>query len=561
MSNCIFEIFSEEIPATLQKKIYNDYKIFTEKELRKLSVSLNKNDIKIGITLNRIVLILNNCEISKQQLTDFITTTLKDFSHYFPRTMCYPQSSVRWIRPIRNIFACIDNNILNDEFFGIKTNNGTFIQKFLFSKSNGYSQYLEIIKNEGIELNFENRVKFVKSEIKKENTEYTNSSLIEEIAGMSEYCIEPMKSELDDKYNILPFELIELVLRENQRYVVFKPDKENKIKFLIFGDKISSDITKRDNILKGHRKVISARLDDAVYYWQLDEKIKNNRELLYNSLKNKIFLDDISWEKYLNYQQELANQIIEDDTILQNVKKLIIDTKLDLATGVVEEFPELQGIIGGYYFNYKINPYKIDMSVEEYNIEELYYYIIDRLSYIFTMYKNNKQPTSSGDKYKVKARIDDIVSIFVNNYEINFNNFFHQNDSIIEEIKKLFVKRYQKYIEDNYNYVKNIKQFIEASSLILFEKRFNIKLAIKSYGNDLFIKTYKRIHGYVKDLKFEENDVIINKSEEIFKMNDNYESINNYLDNNQINNNDLVKKTLKYIESKYFEPFLPSFLI
>ena len=561
MSNCIFEIFSEEIPATLQKKIYNDYKIFTEKELRKLSVSLNKNDIKIGITLNRIVLILNNCEISKQQLTDFITTTLKDFSHYFPRTMCYPQSSVRWIRPIRNIFACIDNNILNGEFFGIKTNNGTFIQKFLFSKSSGYNQYLEIIKNEGIELNFENRVKFVKSEIEKENTEYTNSSLIEEIAGMSEYCIEPMKSELDDKYNILPFELIELVLRENQRYVVFKPDKENKIKFLIFGDKISSDITKRDNILKGHRKVISARLDDAVYYWQLDEKIKNNRELLYNSLKNKIFLDDISWEKYLNYQQELANQIIEDDTILQNVKKLIIDTKLDLATGVVEEFPELQGIIGGYYFNYKINPYKIDMSIEEYNIEELYYYIIDRLSYIFTMYKNNKQPTSSGDKYKVKARIDDIVSIFVNNYEINFNNFFHQNDSIIEEIKKLFVKRYQKYIEDNYNYVKNIKQFIEASSLILFEKRFNIKLAIKSYGNDLFIKTYKRIHGYVKDLKFEENDVIINKSEEIFKMNDNYESINNYLDNNQINNNDLVKKTLKYIENKYFEHFLPSFLI
>ena len=567
MSRFVFEIFSEEIPATLQKKISIDYKQFIEKEFKTLNIQCKNEEIFIGITLNRLVLKCNNCDITKEQANELVKNTLKDFSKTFPRTMCYPQLEVRWLRPIRSLFVCIDDSVLQGSIFGVEFQNGTYTQKFDFHKCNSCEEYEQVLKNEEIEIDYNYRFNFVKDNIFQENQEYKNIKLIEEIAGMSEYCIKPMKSLLDSKFYILPFELIELVLRENQRYVVFHPDEQGNIYFLIFGDKITKDENKRKQIIEGHKKVVNARLDDALYYWNLDKDKIDDTEKLKDILDERIFIDDIKWKDYLVNQQELLNNFdIEDKKIKQEVVDLIYKTKIDLATGVVAEFPELQGIIGGYYFNYKFNPYVVNyekmLSIYDNNIpvSVLYYYIIDRFVYVKTMYKQGKQPTSSGDKYKVKARIDDILTILKiveeNDYkDIHISkilSIIKQND----EIYKLFGKRYQKYIEDEFKDNKNIKKFADVCVKLLDNKNFKMFLNLEEKVNLIddaeFIKTYKRIIGYTNGINIEKNENILNKVKEIFSNEDILKSINMYLDNNKIADSLIIKQALKYIEDKYF---------
>ena len=582
MSNAIFEIFSEEIPATLQKKIAADYKQFAEKELKTLGITVKSEHIFVGITLNRLVLKLENAEITKQQLANFIDKTLKDFSKTFPRTMCYPQLEVRWLRPIRGLFACIDNQVLSGKFYGIELINGTHINKFDFVKCSGFDDYFSILAREQIEIDYQKRFDFVKSEIdnfaQKQGQEYRNTKLMEEIAGMSEYCTKPMVSTLDARFNVLPFELIELVLRENQRYVVFRPNDKKEIKFLIFGDKITAGKA-RDSIVRGHRKVVNARLDDALYYWQMDEGIKNDKAKLKSILSARTFIDDITWGNYLKKQEELAEAIIGNKATLEAVKQLIWDTKLDLATGVVAEFPELQGVIGAYYFKYKFNPYNLEFvksceDTRDYNKDECmqeleneleakhYFTFIDRMTYILVMYQQGKQPTGSGDKYKVKARMDDVVSVV----------YSHQKNALLSIIREhtdiysLFVKRYQKVLEDLYKNVEKIKQIAAVCAKLLDkDKIVVVDDIVAKIANKDFVKTFKRINGYVGNVAFVDNEAVKKKAEEITQVNSgkfasDYAGINDYLDNNKIHDNTEVLTALKWLDTMYNNELPSEFL-
>lgn len=589
MAKMVFEIFTEELPATLQKKIVADFDNFIRQELKKndfMGNHYNNCFIFTGITINRLVCKIENCDIIKEQLKKIINTTLKEFSKTFPRTMHYPQLQLSWIRPIRNIFACIDNDVLNEEFYGIKTTNFVYVNKFDAVECHSVEEYEEIISNNNIVLDYNKRVEFVGSQIGKndKNGDYNNNSLVNEIAGMSEYCVEPMIDYLDNKFNVLPFELIELVLRENQRYVVFKPNNEGKIKFLIFGDKNTEEVK------KGHRKVVNARLDDALFYWKLDEKNKADKAKLKDILTKKIFIDDITWGEYLNEQEKLADTISGMPSGTR--WSLIWDTKLDLSTGVVAEFPELQGIIGSYYFGYGFNPYVIDeqsLNKKQHTGGALFYYLIDRIGYIITMYNRGKQPTGSGDKYKVKARMDDIFKVFDLFVKYDLQYFSSIINNVIAKIKendeiyKLFKKRYQKYIEEKFKDVENVKMFAEVCVKMVDDGKYTMLLsdlenAVKYFNDKEFIKAYKRINGYTGGV-VDEWENFINRKHYILEMflgsipdllscfaedanginysKISYSAINNYLDNNQIAGNDEILMALQYIEEKCFLPKLP----
>ena len=559
MSNVIVEIFTEEIPATLQKQIAQNYRSFAINKLKENNVKNADLNIFIGITLNRLVLKIKDIDIMKEQMLEFISTTLKEFSAYFPRNMLYPQSSVKWIRPIRSIFACIDNEVLLGDFFGIRANDGVYIDKFTFIKCGSIDEYDKIIADNKIVLDYNSRVEFIKNEVQKYQPDYQNIKLIEEIAGMSERCNAPIACILEEKFLVLPFELIELVLRTNQRYVVFKTNKNGKeeIKFLIFANK-NTEIVK-----KGHQIVESARLDDALFYWQKDKDLKSDRKKLKDILSSRIFVDEITWMNYLQKQEEMAGQIVNDVNVLNKVKALIWETKLDLATGVVAEFPELQGIIGKYYFGYGFNPYHFDKNNTSFESDNavLYYYLIDRMSYIVVMYQQGKQPTGSGDKYKVKVKMDDIINVlFKLHIDIEtMQKCFFSNP----EICSLYKKRLQAIIENNYNGVNGIKDFAKVCSGLIDKGilPMDIDVWLKNYNNDLFMKVYKRIIGYTKGVKYDNKNNVIELTNIIFPDN-NLMLLDRYLDEHNINNDDDIKPVLKFIQVEFFEKRLPiSFLV
>ena len=359
---------------------------------------------------------------------------------------------------------------------------------------------------------------------------------------------------LAEKFLVLPFELIELVLRENQRYVVFKTNESGneEIRFLIFANK-NTEIVK-----KGHQIVATARLDDALFYWKQDEELKKDKMKLKTILSSRIFIDDISWQEYLQRQEEFANKIIKDERILNNVKQLIWDTKLDLATGVVAEFPELQGVIGKYYFGYGFNPYYFDKHND--NEVELYYYLIDRISYIITMYQQGKQPTGSGDKYKVKVKMDDVINVILKiDVDVNaIKECFLSN----QDICLLYKKRLQAIIENNYNGTNGIKDFAKICASLVDKGilQIDVDLWLKYYNDDMFVKVYKRLAGYTQNVEYDNRRTIVEKANTIFKDND-VVLLNDYLDKHNINDNDEVKTIFKFIQVDFFEKRLPLYFL
>ena len=581
MSNLLFEIFSEEIPATLQSDIVVSYKSFIIQTFKKFDF-VAEGDLFVWITQNRFVVFAKKCNLDEIKTKDFVLYVLKEFSKTFPRTMCYPQMEIRWIRPIRSIFVCIDGNVVEGDFFGIHAKNGTYLDKFNFVSCKNVDEYLAFLHKNEIIIDYFQRLEFVKCEIYNKHKEITSDfgkeiddfetywkgegkirylKLAKEIAGMSEYCIKPMQCILDKEFYILPFELIELVLRENQRYVVLPKDNNGDIKFLVFGDKITANSDKRQEIIKGHQKVVKARLEDALYYWRLDGAKKDQlkegyRQHLHDVLSAKIFIDDLAWGEYLQKQVDFAKKMVINKDTFEKVKKLIVETKLDLSTNVVVEFPELQGIIGGYYFGYNFNPYELKKVEVEMGDEVLYFYLIDRLVYIFTMYEHGKQPTGSGDKYKIKKRMDDVVEIFDNRKDLFDVSAIFTN----EEVKNLFVKRYVKYIEDLNKDFLNIKKIAEKYVEYVFEKgTIGIQQILAAISNDVFMKTYRRIAGYTtEDTRDEEKDKnkIGDKIKEIFE-NEDLNNLNRYLDNHKIADDNDVVSALKTIKKTYFESRLP----
>ena len=456
--------------------------------------------------------------------------------------------------------------------------------------------------------------------------------LAEEIAGMSEYCIKPIKCELDKVFNKLPFELIELVLRENQRYVVFKED-EIKIYFLIFGDKITKDQQKIESVKKGHQKVVNARLYDALFYWKMDKNkieelgLKKYKDSLKETLSSRTFVDNITWGEYLKEQEKVLQTIIKmikekkkccneytiglEGELFDIDERIIWDTKLDLPTNVVAEFPELQGIIGGYYFGYynklnpEFNPYVLNFD-EIAKIEDGYvrlnyfcYYIVDRIVYIKTMYEQGKQPTGSGDKYKIKSRVDDIITII--------DNIPIIKKCIWEYLKEqnfydLLIKRYNGYVEARLDKVFDDKSFkdickkywigADVSFVLSGNTEEKIELCKKwlsYFKNKEFIKTYKRIHGYTCGEKVncnEESEINEDMKKKVYELlvigdlknqfsdndckhmnycldnhndlnDDDCKHLNNYLDKNKIADDKLALIALDAIEHKYFKPYLP----
>ena len=191
-----------------------------------------------------------------------------------------------------------------------------------------------------------------------------------------------------------------------------------------------------------------------------------------------------------------------------------------------------------------------------------YFVLIDRMTYILVMYQQGKQPTGSGDKYKVKARMDDVADTFYANQITEILPLIKDN----KDIYTLFAKRYQKVLEDLYKDTDNIKQIAAICAKLLDkDKMVIVDDVVAKLANKDFVKTFKRINGYVSNVAFVDNDAVKKKVEEITQVDSgkfasDYAGINDYLDNNKIQDNNEVLTALKWLDTMYNNELPSEFL-
>ncbi len=263
---------------------------------------------------------------------------------------------IEFIRPVRGIVAMIDDRIINIEVLGFYSSNSTNGHRFLGKneiKIESAVQYKSQLFDLGkVIVDFEERREIITRSVKnicdqEKCKSILDNNLLDEITALCEWPT-ALLCHFDSEFLSLPKECLILTMQKHQKYIpLTEKDGTLSNKFIVITNNAPKDTTK---IRIGNERVLRARLNDAHFFFLKDQE----RPLL----KRK---DDLSAVMYHNLLGTLSDRTKRIKSLLIDWgKKINLDTsdcitladlsKNDLVTLMVNEFPELQGTMGKYYY-------------------------------------------------------------------------------------------------------------------------------------------------------------------------------------------------------------------
>ena len=407
MSEFFLELFSEEIPSSLQKNLRRDLldnfnKLFSEKSIsfKKSSsystpnravvvfeglqkkVVLKPEEIK-GPNINAPEIALEGFvrsnNISKKDLlkkkTDkgefyFFKTKSKKLNTHdlleesaplilqkiqWKKSMRWGEFDLNWGRPLKSILAIFDKKKLTFNFHHLASSNLTFIDKEFEEKKKifyDFKSYEVFFKKEGVILDQDKRKSIIESEFKKilikKNLKIVdNHKLIEEVINLTD---KPhiLECSFDKKFLSIPKEILILTMQVHQKYFpLFTKKDEITNEFLV----VANNKDQKGLIKIGNERVVEARLSDAEFFWNKDKS--QNLVKKVSELKLMNFFKGLG--TYFDKVQRIRKlgALISDELLISKEKVELTASicKTDLMSESVGEFPELQGIIGGHLAN------------------------------------------------------------------------------------------------------------------------------------------------------------------------------------------------------------------
>ena len=578
MSEFFLELFSEEIPSSLQKCLRENLLHSFNELFAKKSISFKKSSSYS--TPNRLIIVFEglqkkivlkaeevkgpNINASEMALEGFMRSNnifKKDLikkknekgEFYFFKTkskklnthnlleefvplvlqkiqwkksMKWGEFDLNWGRPLKSILAIFDKKKLNFNFHHLISSNSTFIDKEFEEKRkifNNFKDYNNFFKKLNITIDQNHRKNLIEKKFneitkKKNITIENNPKLLDEIVDLID---QPnvILCEFDRKFLNIPKEILIITMQHHQKYFPTFDKKENITnKFLVV-------INKQDKsglIKLGNERVVDARLSDAEFFWQKDKS--QNLVKRVSSLKSMNYFKGLG--TYFDKVQRMRKLggMLSDELLISKEKVELSSSicKVDLVSELVGEFPELQGVMGGYFaeeqgfekdicraiseqylpagLNSKIpkKPYSIALS------------LADKLDTLVGFFGINQKPTSSKDPFALRRLALGIIKTIVENKKdfklrdlISYSSSLYIEQGFVFE-NKLLQKELADFLMDRLKfYMKEEKirhDIIQASSssfnldqsVIIFGKAKSLNNLIdKPNGIDL-ISSYKR---------------------------------------------------------------------
>jgi glycyl-tRNA synthetase beta chain len=286
------------------------------------------------------------------------------FELSWPKSMRYPASSLRWVRPLTSVVCLFEGEVLPLPFDRVPVGRITRGHRFLSPDEicvANAAEYLVRLGEARVVLDQERRKETIRKDLEetaamKGLSINTDPNLLEEVAGLVEYPVVLMGS-VDVDFMTLPREVLATVMRVHQKYFSCRyPDGTSAPHFFFVANSLATDGGR--TIVAGNHRVLRARLADARFFWEQDLKIRLEDRV--EALKQRIFHDKLGTvydkaERIAALAKSLAglgrftSDSVEsaDSGCARRAARL---AKADLSTGMVGEFPELQGIMGGYYY-------------------------------------------------------------------------------------------------------------------------------------------------------------------------------------------------------------------
>jgi glycyl-tRNA synthetase beta chain len=363
-------------------------------------------------------------------IADVVPDTIRKFP--WPKSMRWGSGSLRWVRPLHSIVCTFDGEVVPFEIDGIHSGNITHGHRFMGAQNievRRFDDYAQKLHHNFVVVDATARIETIRTEAR--NLAFAqglelieDEGLLKETAGLVEWPVVLMGS-FDESFLTVPPEVIATSIKNHQKCFALRNASTGKLanRYLLVSNLVANDGGR--TIVAGNNKVIAARLSDAKFFWDQDRKVK-----LEEWAKK---LDAITFHAKLGNQGERVQRI---ETLAAEIaKKIGADpekaklasrlAKADLVTGMVGEFPELQGLMGRYYaLDQHVDPDVADAIRDHYkpvgptdsipvSAVGQAVALADKLDTLNGFWSIDEKPTGSKDPYALRRSALGVIRIIL----------------------------------------------------------------------------------------------------------------------------------------------------
>ncbi len=483
MPQLLLELFSEEIPARMQQGAARDLERMVSEKLKAAGLSWDALNVFAGPRRLTLVIdglpsatpdrseelkgpranapeqalegFLRKTGLTKDQLTerdgvffavieqkgrataDIIPETVDAIVRAFPwpKSMRWGSGTLRWIRPLKRILCLFDGEVVPFDIDGIQSDAITEGHRFLGKGApiavNDFADYRRKLEADYVLLDVADRKLKILDAAKAVTSAkglalVDDDGLLDEVAGLAEWPT-PILGDMDPQFLSLPPEVVRLSMKVHQKYFAVRDPSKHGLapNFVVVANVEASDGGAA--LAAGNSRVLSARLNDARFFW--DEDLKTGFDAWSQKLSGVTFHAKLGTlaervDRIAALAREIAPLVGADADQAERAARL---AKADLASGMVGEFPELQGIMGGYYARAAGEPDAVADAVRDHYKPQgpadtvptapvtVAVALADKLDTLVGFFAIDEKPTGSKDPYALRRAALGVIRLVLEN--------------------------------------------------------------------------------------------------------------------------------------------------
>jgi glycyl-tRNA synthetase beta chain len=483
MPQLLLELFSEEIPARMQQGAARDLERMVSEKLKAAGLSWDALNVFAGPRRLTLVIdglpsatpdrseelkgpranapeqalegFLRKTGLTKDQLTErdgvffavidqpgraaaeIIPETVDAIVRAFPwpKSMRWGSGTLRWIRPLKRILCLFDGKVVPFDIDGIQSDAITEGHRFLGKGQpiavNDFADYRRKLEADYVLLDVADRKLKILEAAKAVTAArglalVDDDGLLDEVAGLAEWPT-PILGDMDPQFLSLPPEVVRLSMKVHQKYFAVRDPAKHGLapNFVVVANVEASDGGAA--LAAGNSRVLSARLNDARFFW--DEDLKTGFDVWSEKLSGVTFHAKLGTlaervDRIAALAREIAPLVGADPDQAERAARL---AKADLASGMVGEFPELQGVMGGYYARAAGEPDAVADAVRDHYKPQgpadtvptapvtVAVALADKLDTLVGFFAIDEKPTGSKDPYALRRAALGVIRLVLEN--------------------------------------------------------------------------------------------------------------------------------------------------
>jgi len=417
----------------------------------------------------------------------------------WPKSMRWGSGALRWVRPIKRILCLFGGKVVPFAIDGIEAHDATEGHRFLGTgrplKIRDFADYRRQLQDNFVMLDVADRKLRILEQAKavcaaKGLALVDDDGLLDEVAGLAEWPT-PILGDMDPQFLDLPPEVVRLSMKVHQKYFAVRDPAKDGLAphFVVVANVEATDGGKA--LAAGNSRVLSARLNDARFFWDEDRKVGFDAWL--EKLKGVTFHAKLGTlaervDRIAALAREIAPLVGADPDQAEQAARL---AKADLASGMVGEFPELQGVMGGYYARAEHGDAIADAIRDHYKPQgpgdtvptaplTVAVALADKLDTLVGFFAIDEKPTGSKDPFALRrAALGVLRILFASGARISLMPV------LVDAAGRL------PKVEDVQDVASDVTFFLAERLKVLFRdegRRHDVAAAVLVYGGDDYVR-------------------------------------------------------------------------